>query len=71
VANKQHITPVHPGEVLQDELDELNISQTDLAVRIGVLPKTVNEVCRGQRGDVDEAIQSSRSQPSFLAQSTK
>lgn len=45
-----HTTPVHPGEVLKDELDELNLSQTDLAKHIGVLPKTINEICRGKRG---------------------
>jgi len=50
MAEKQHITPIHPGEVLQDELEELEISQTALAEHIGVLPKTVNEVCRGKRG---------------------
>jgi addiction module HigA family antidote len=45
-----HITPVHPGEILQDELDELGISQTILAEHIGVLPKTINEICRAKRG---------------------
>ena len=45
-----HFTPVHPGEVLQDELEEIGLSQTALARHIGVLPKTVNEICRGKRG---------------------
>ncbi len=48
--SKTHITPVHPGEVLQDELEEIGLTQTALAKHIGVLPKTVNEVCRGKRG---------------------
>jgi len=48
--SKENITPVHPGKVLQDELDELAISQTALAEHIGVLAKTVNEICRGKRG---------------------
>lgn len=48
--NETHITPVHPGEVLKDELDEIEITQTDLAKHIGVLPKTINEICRGKRG---------------------
>lgn len=47
---KDHITPVHPGLVLQDELDELGISQATLASHIGVLAKTINEICRGKRG---------------------
>ncbi|HEX8564147.1 MAG TPA: HigA family addiction module antitoxin [Pyrinomonadaceae bacterium] len=46
-----HLTPnIHPGMVLQDELDELGISQSALAVHIGVLPKTINEICNGKRG---------------------
>ena len=48
--SKAHITPVHPGEVLQDELEEIGLTQTALAKHIRVLPKTVNEICRGKRG---------------------
>ncbi len=44
-----HLTPVHPGEVLKDELEELGMSQTDIAKHIGVLPKTINEICLGKR----------------------
>lgn len=47
---KIHVTPVHPGEVLQDELEEIGLTQTALAKHISVLPKTVNEICRGKRG---------------------
>lgn len=48
--NKTHYTPVHPGEVLKDELEEIGLSQSALAQHIGVLPKTINEICRGKRG---------------------
>ena len=48
--NKIHYTPVHPGEVLRDELEEIGLTQSTLAKHIGVLPKTVNEICRGKRG---------------------
>ena len=48
--SKIHYTPVHPGEVLQDELEELGLTQSALAKHIGVLPKTINEICRGKRG---------------------
>ena len=48
--NETHYTPVHPGEVLKDELDEINLTQSALAKHIGVLPKTINEICRGKRG---------------------
>jgi len=50
MSNKNHITPIHPGLVLQDELEEIGVSQTALAKHIGVLPKTINEICRGKRG---------------------
>jgi addiction module HigA family antidote len=48
--NKTHFTPVHPGEVLKDELEEIRLTQSALAKHIGVLPKTINEICRGKRG---------------------
>ena len=48
--NQIHYTPVHPGEVLKDELDEIGLTQSALAKHIGVLPKTINEICRGKRG---------------------
>jgi antitoxin HigA-1 len=48
--NQVHYTPVHPGEVLKDELDEVGLTQSALAKHIGVLPKTINEICRGWRG---------------------
>lgn len=47
---KMHTTPVHPGAVLKDELEEIELTQTALANHIGVLPKTINEICRGKRG---------------------
>ena len=48
--NQTHYTPVHAGEVLKDELDEVGLTQSALAKHIGVLPKTINEICRGKRG---------------------
>jgi len=45
-----HTTPVHPGEVLKDELEQTELTQSALAHHIGVLPKTINEICRGRRG---------------------
>jgi addiction module HigA family antidote len=44
------ITMIHPGAVLCDELGERGITQAALAAHIGVLSKTVNEICRGKRG---------------------
>ena len=48
--NRTHYTAIHPGEVLKDELEETGVSQSALAKHIGVLPKTINEICRGKRG---------------------
>jgi addiction module HigA family antidote len=48
--NTIHYTPVHHGDVLRDELEEIGLTQSTLAKHIGVLPKTVNEICRGKRG---------------------
>lgn len=45
-----YVTPIHPGLVLQDELEEIGISQSQLAAHIGVAPKTINEICNGRRG---------------------
>ena len=47
---QKHVVAVHPGLVLRDELEEVGISQTKLSRQIRVLPKTVNEICRGKRG---------------------
>ncbi len=46
----EHITPVHPGFVLKDELAEIGVSQTALARHLQVPRKTINELCRGKRG---------------------
>jgi addiction module HigA family antidote len=45
-----HSISVHPGKVLVDELEERGISQSALALNVGVLNKTINEICRGKRG---------------------
>jgi addiction module HigA family antidote len=45
-----HTIAVHPGRVLDDELEERGISQSTLAAHIGVLPRSVNQICRGKRG---------------------
>lgn len=47
---KQHFTPIHPGEVLLNEIENIGITQSALATHIGVLPKTINEICRAKRG---------------------
>jgi antitoxin HigA-1 len=55
--SERTIRPVHPGEVLADILDELEISQTKFAESIGVSRRTVNQIVQGRRPvTVDMAI---------------
>jgi addiction module HigA family antidote len=41
--------PIHPGEILADELDEIGLSATALARRIDVPPNRISEIIRGRR----------------------
>lgn len=41
--------PLHPGEVLADELAELGITPTELSRQIGVPPKRIARIIRGER----------------------
>jgi len=40
---------VHPGEVLEDALDELGITPTELARQIDVPPNRISQVIGGKR----------------------
>ncbi|MBR8828634.1 MAG: HigA family addiction module antidote protein [Gomphosphaeria aponina SAG 52.96 = DSM 107014] len=49
--------PVHPGEVIADILDDLEITQTQFAEILGISQQTVNEIIQGQQPiTVDLAI---------------
>lgn len=41
--------PIHPGEILADELDELGVSPTALARAIHVPPNRVSQIIAGKR----------------------
>jgi len=44
------LAPVHPGEVLLEEfLKPFELSQTRLAIRLGVPPRRINEIVLGKR----------------------
>src|SRR5581483_11443651 len=44
------LSPVHPGEILQEEfLSPLGISQYRLAKELSVPPRRINEIVRGTR----------------------
>lgn len=41
--------PIHPGEVLSDELIELNLSASALARQIKVPPNRISQIIQGKR----------------------
>lgn len=53
----RQVRPTHPGEVISDILEELEITQTSFAEVLGVSRRTVNEIIQGRRPiTVDMAI---------------
>lgn len=53
--------PVHPGEILREELDVLEISANALAVALGVPGNRISAILNGQRGiTADTALRLSR-----------
>ena len=54
-------TPIHPGEILKDELDELGISAAELARQIEVPPNRVSQILSGRRAvTADTALRLAR-----------
>lgn len=43
------IEPIHPGEHLREELQEVDISATEFARQIGVPANRISQLLRGQR----------------------
>ena len=41
--------PIHPGEILADELEELGISAAELARKIKVPPNRISQILSGKR----------------------
>jgi HTH-type transcriptional regulator/antitoxin HigA len=41
---------IHPGEMLKDELDAINLSQKEFATLIGLPATQLNEIIKGKRG---------------------
>jgi antitoxin HigA-1 len=57
IMNGRKVRPVHPGEVIADVLEDLEITQTSFAEFLGVSRRTVNEIIQGRRPvTVDMAI---------------
>ena len=42
-------TPIHPGEILADELTERGISPTELSRQRNVPPNRITQIIKGQR----------------------
>jgi addiction module HigA family antidote len=42
-------SPIHPGEILADELSELNMSASALAAALGVPANRISQILRGRR----------------------
>lgn len=53
--------PVHPGEILSDELEELGMSASALSSALAVPANRVTSILKGQRGvTADTALRLSR-----------
>lgn len=58
---KNGMRPVHPGEILREELDELGMSANALAGALAVPANRVTAILKGQRGiTADTALRLSR-----------
>ncbi len=54
-------TPIHPGEILADELDELGLTSAELARTIGVPANRISQIIAGKRAiTADTALRLSR-----------
>jgi antitoxin HigA-1 len=41
--------PIHPGEILSDELKEIGVSATELARQLAVPPNRITQIIQGKR----------------------
>ena len=58
---KNGMRPVHPGEILRQELDELRLSANALSRALGVPVNRVTMILNGQRGvSADTALRLAR-----------
>lgn len=47
---KDFAIAIHPGEILQEELEARGLSQTALAQHLDIHQSKINEICKGRRG---------------------
>ena len=61
MSRRNGMRPVHPGELLRDELDELGLSANALAKALGVPVNRITMILNGQRGvSADTALRLAR-----------
>ena len=54
-------TPIHPGEILKDELDEIGLSAKALAEALHVPPNRISQIVAARRGiSADTALRLAR-----------
>jgi antitoxin HigA-1 len=54
-------TPIHPGEILADELKEIGLSAAELARTLGVPPNRISQITAGKRAiTADTALRLAR-----------
>ena len=59
--SKNGMQPVHPGEILRDELEELDMSAKAFATALHVPGNRISAILKGQRGvTADTALRLSR-----------
>ncbi len=57
ITDDRLVRPIHPGEVIVDILDDLDINTANFAEILGVSNQTIQEIINGQRAiTVDIAI---------------
>lgn len=58
---KNGMPPVHPGEILREELEELGMSAKAIARELGVPQNRISDILRGRRGiTADTALRLAR-----------
>ena len=61
MSTTNRLRPVHPGEILRGELDELGLSANALAKALAVPTNRITAILKGQRGvTADTALRLSR-----------
>ena len=61
MGERNRMRPVHPGEILRDELDEFGLSANALAKALGVPVNRITMILNGQRGvSADTALRLAR-----------